>query len=77
MTWAQPDEVADHYPAGACGCGADLAGAVDLGVARSFQQLEIPPPSFKDYGLARQRTLREHAHLPHSSGRVKNRPGRT
>jgi hypothetical protein len=42
MTWAQPDEVADHYPAGACGCGADLAGAVDLGVARSFQQLEIP-----------------------------------
>jgi transposase len=42
MTWAQPDEVADHYPAGACGCGAGLAGAVDLGVARSFQQLEIP-----------------------------------
>jgi transposase len=42
MTWAKPDEVADHYPAGTCGCGADLAGAVDLGVARSFQQLEVP-----------------------------------
>ncbi|MGI8451956.1 MAG: IS66 family transposase [Streptosporangiaceae bacterium] len=42
MTWAQPDEVVDHRPAGACGCGADLAGAADLGVARSFQQLEVP-----------------------------------
>ena len=42
ITWAQPDEVADHYPAGRCGCGADLAGAADLGVARSFQQLEVP-----------------------------------
>jgi len=42
MAWAQPDEVIDHHPAGACGCGADLAGAVDLGVAGSFQQLEVP-----------------------------------
>ena len=42
MAWAQPDEVIDHRPAGACGCGADLAGAVDLGVAGSFQQLEVP-----------------------------------
>ncbi len=42
MAWAEPDEVIDHRPAGACGCGADLAGAADLGVARSFQQLEIP-----------------------------------
>jgi hypothetical protein len=42
MTWAQPDEVADHYPAGRCGCGADLAGMADRGVARSFQQLEVP-----------------------------------
>lgn len=32
----------DHRPAGACGCGTDLAGAADLGVARSFQQLEVP-----------------------------------
>jgi hypothetical protein len=42
MEWAQPDEVIDHRPAGACGCGADLASAADLGVAGSFQQLEVP-----------------------------------
>jgi transposase len=45
MSWAEPDEVKDHYPAGACACGADLAGATDLGVARSYQQLDIPEPS--------------------------------
>jgi len=43
MSWAEPDEVVDHHPAGACdGCGADLAVAADLGVARSCQQLEVP-----------------------------------
>jgi hypothetical protein len=42
MTWAEPDEVIDHRPAGRCGCGADLAGAADLGLAQSFQQLEVP-----------------------------------
>jgi transposase len=43
MSWAKPDEIIGHRPAGACGgCGADLAGAADLGVARSFQQLEVP-----------------------------------
>jgi transposase len=42
VTWAEPDEVIDHRPAGACGCGTDLAGAADLGVARSYQQLEVP-----------------------------------
>jgi len=42
MTWAKPDEVIDHRPAGTCGCGADLALAEDLGVARSHQQLEVP-----------------------------------
>jgi hypothetical protein len=42
MTWAEPGEVIDHHPAGACGCGADLALAEDLGVARSHQQLEVP-----------------------------------
>jgi hypothetical protein len=42
MSWAEPDEVRDCYPSGACGCGADLAGAADLGVARSAQQLELP-----------------------------------
>lgn len=42
MARAEPDEVIDHRPAGVCGCGADLAGAADLGVARSRQQLEVP-----------------------------------
>ncbi len=42
MAWAEPDEVADHRPRGACGCGAPQADAADLGVARSFQQLEVP-----------------------------------
>jgi transposase len=43
MAWAEPDEVIDHHPAGPCdGCGADLAGARDLGAASSCQQLEIP-----------------------------------
>ncbi len=45
MGWAEPDEVIGHYPAGACGCGADLAGAADLGIARSYQQAEIPDPA--------------------------------
>ena len=45
MCWAEPDQVIDHFPAGGCGCGADLAAARDLGVARSLQQLEIPAPS--------------------------------
>ncbi len=45
MSWAEPDDTRDHYPGGTCECGADLAGAADLGVARSFQQLEIPEPS--------------------------------
>jgi transposase len=45
MTWAEPDDTRDHYPRGTCPCGRDLAEAEDLGVARSFQQLEIPEPS--------------------------------
>jgi transposase len=45
MSWAEPEQVQDHYPSGACACGADLSGAQDLGVARSFQQLEIPEPA--------------------------------
>ena len=45
MCWAEPDYTRDHYPEGACACGADLAGAAHLGVARSFQQLEVPEPS--------------------------------
>ncbi|HEY1004940.1 MAG TPA: hypothetical protein VGD83_35430 [Streptosporangiaceae bacterium] len=31
-----------HFPRGACACGADLAGAADLGVAASHQQIDIP-----------------------------------
>ncbi len=42
MTWAVPDRTEDHHPGGACSCGRDLADAADLGVARSYQQEEIP-----------------------------------
>jgi transposase len=42
MAWEVPDRTEDHYPQGSCSCGADLADAADLGVARSFQQEEIP-----------------------------------
>ena len=42
MTWEVPGRTEDHYPEGACSCGADLAEAADLGVARSFQQDEVP-----------------------------------
>ncbi len=44
MRWAKPDEVVDHFPAGPCTCGLDLAGAAGLGVARSFQQEDVPEP---------------------------------
>lgn len=42
MRWEAADRTEDHYPEGACSCGLDLAGAADLGVARSYQQQEIP-----------------------------------
>jgi transposase len=42
MTWGVPDRTEDHHPEGACSCGRDLADAADLGVARSYQQEEIP-----------------------------------
>src|ERR1019366_7797695 len=42
MRWEDPDRTEDHYPAGACGCGRDLSEAADLGVARSYQQDEVP-----------------------------------
>jgi transposase len=45
MTWTEPDDTRDWYPSGTCECGADLADARDLGVARSYQQVEIPEPS--------------------------------
>jgi transposase len=42
MAWEVPDRAEDHFPQGACSCGRDLAEAADLGVARSYQQEEIP-----------------------------------
>jgi transposase len=44
MRWEDPDRTEDHYPRGACECGADLSQAAGLGVARSCQQEEIPAP---------------------------------
>jgi hypothetical protein len=42
MAWEVPQRTQDHYPHGDCACGRDLADAADLGVARSYQQEEIP-----------------------------------
>ncbi len=43
LAWSQnPDKRVPHFPEGACECGADLAGARDLGVAASHQEVEIP-----------------------------------
>ncbi len=42
MSWAVPDRTEPVLPAGRCECGADLAAAEDLGVAGSFQQVELP-----------------------------------
>jgi hypothetical protein len=44
MRWRKADEVAGHFPQGDCACGADLADAADLGVARSYQQEDVPEP---------------------------------
>ncbi|MFI5800280.1 IS66 family transposase [Streptomyces sp. NPDC051677] len=45
LRWREEDELddrRDRYPEGACGCGADLARASDLGVVDRYQQHEIP-----------------------------------
>ena len=43
LAWsASPDETVPHFPVGACGCGADLAAAADLGVAASHQVADVP-----------------------------------
>ena len=48
LAWsADPDRTVPHFPQGACACGADLAGAADLGVAASHQQIEIPEMTAK------------------------------
>ena len=44
MRWEKPDKVIGHLPQGDCECGADLADAADLGVARSYQQQDVPEP---------------------------------
>jgi transposase len=43
LPWSDnPDERRDYFPIGTCGCGADLVGACDLGVALSHQEHDIP-----------------------------------
>jgi transposase len=37
-----PDKTEDVFPEGTCGCGADLSGARDLGVAYSHQVTDLP-----------------------------------
>ena len=46
LAWRDdPDATVAHFPRGTCGCGVNLADGVDLGVARSHQQLEVPAMS--------------------------------
>ncbi len=48
LAWsANPDRTMPHFPRGACACGAGLAGAADLGVAASHQEIEIPEMAAK------------------------------
>ena len=43
LAWVgSPDEWVAHRPGGHCGCGADLAGAVDVGIERSHQEHDLP-----------------------------------
>ena len=43
LAWSEnPDKRVPHFPGGACECGADLAGASDLGVTASHQEVEAP-----------------------------------
>jgi transposase len=57
MTWEVPDRTEDHHPEGACSCGRDLADAADLGVARSYQQEEIPAGPAERVHAAREQGL--------------------
>jgi hypothetical protein len=48
LAWTDtPDDLQGRFPRGVCGCGADLAGARDLGVVDRYQSLEIPRVSVK------------------------------
>lgn len=43
LPWVNaPDETVCHRPAGRCGCGADLAGAADVGIERAHQVHDLP-----------------------------------
>jgi transposase len=43
LSWVDSaDEYVPHRPQGWCGCGADLAGARDVGVERSHQVHDLP-----------------------------------
>src|SRR5579875_3747819 len=43
LAWSQsPGQAVPHFPAGACGCGADLAAAAGLGVAASCPVIGVP-----------------------------------
>ena len=43
LAWTpDPNSTLNHFPVGVCGCGSDLATAVDLGVYAAHQQTEIP-----------------------------------
>ena len=44
MRWRKAGEVKGNFPQGDCECGADLADAADLGVARPYQQEDVPEP---------------------------------
>ncbi|MGI9405752.1 MAG: IS66 family transposase [Hyphomicrobiaceae bacterium] len=43
LAWTEdPTLRLDRFPQGACGCGADLGAATDLGIVDRYQQHEIP-----------------------------------
>jgi hypothetical protein len=43
LAWSgSPDATVPHFPEGTCECGAGLAAAADLGVAASYQVVDIP-----------------------------------
>ncbi|MGH3126225.1 MAG: DUF6444 domain-containing protein, partial [Streptosporangiaceae bacterium] len=43
LAWSDdPDDTKSVFPAGSCGCGADLSGASDLGVRYSHQVTDLP-----------------------------------
>ncbi len=56
LAWTEnPNETLPHYPRGACGCGADLATATDLGVALSHQEHDIPQVTVRVFQHDRHR----------------------